>query len=122
MPIGPVVVVDQIADDHPSKKAGQELTQQYNEKYGEKSFTSFAGHANDAFRLLEAAVPTALKAGKPGTPEFRQGLRDALEATKDVVGVHGVYTMTADNHFGLDNRGRVLIQVQGGEFKLIQAQ
>lgn len=122
MPIGPVVVVDQIPDDHPSKKAGQELTKQYNEKYGEKSFTSFAGHANDAFRLLEAAVPTALKAGKPGTPEFRQGLRDALEATKDVVGVHGVYTMTADNHFGLDNRGRVLIQVQGGEFKLIQPQ
>ncbi len=120
MPIGPVVVVDQIADDHPSKKAGQDFVKLYNEKYGEKSFTSFAGHAHDAFKLLEAAVPVALKAGKPGTPEFRQGLRDALEATKDVVGVHGVFNMTPTDHFGTDDRGRVLIKVEGGAFKLVK--
>ncbi len=33
--------------------------------------------------LLNRAVPLALKAGAPGTPEFRRALRDALEGTKN---------------------------------------
>ncbi|WP_020396355.1 ABC transporter substrate-binding protein [Thiolinea disciformis] len=120
MPIGPVVVVDQIAADHPSKAEGEKLVKAYNAKYGDASFTSFAGHAHDAFKLLEAATPIALKTAKPGTPEFRQALRDALEASKEVVGVHGVYNMTPDDHFGLDQRGRVLVKVVDGKYQLIK--
>ncbi|MCB1958056.1 MAG: ABC transporter substrate-binding protein [Rhodocyclaceae bacterium] len=119
MPIGPVVVVDQIADSHPSKAAGAAFVKAYEAKYGAGSFSSFAGHAYDAYHLLAAAIPVALKSAKPGTAEFRQALRDALEASKDVVGVHGVFTMTPQDHFGMDERGRVLIQVVQGGYKLL---
>ena len=64
-------------------------------------------------------MPAALEKAKPGTAEFRQALRDALESSKDVVGVHGVFNMTPDNHFGMDERGRVLIRVEQGGYKLL---
>jgi len=119
LPVGPVVVVNQIADGHPSKRIGAAFVQQYEEKYGTGSFSSFAGHAYDAYRLLEAAVPVALKSAQPGTAEFRQAVRDALETNKDVVGVHGVYNMSPDDHFGLDRRGRVLVRIDQGRYTLI---
>lgn len=119
MPIGPVVVVDQMPDSHPSKTLGMQFVKDYEAKYGANSFSSFAGHAFDAGRLIEAAVPVALESAKPGTPEFRKALRDALEASKNVVGVHGVFNMTPDDHFGMDDRGRVLIRVENGGYKLL---
>ncbi|MBR0565312.1 ABC transporter substrate-binding protein [Azoarcus sp. L1K30] len=119
MPIGPVVVVDQIPDSHPSKKPGQAFVKAYEEKYGAGTFSSFAGHVHDAGSLLQAAVPVALKKAKPGTSEFRAALRDAIEGAKDVVGVHGVFNMTPTDHFGMDDRGRVLIRVENGGYKLI---
>ena len=45
--------------------------------------------------------------------------RDALEASKEVVGVHGVFNMTPTDHFGLDDRSRVLIRIEGGAYKLV---
>ena len=39
---------------------------------------AFAGHVWDATLLLQKAVPVALKSARPGTPEFRSALRDAL--------------------------------------------
>lgn len=119
MPVGPVVVARQIPDSHPSRKLGIDFVQKYEEKYGAGSFVSFAGHAYDAYHLIEAAVPVALKKAKPGTPEFRKALRDAMETNKEVVATHGVYNMTPTDHFGLDQRGRVLIRVEGGAYKLL---
>lgn len=122
LPVGPVVVADQLPDSHPSKKLGIEYTKRYEEKYGKGSFSSFGAQFYDAFLLLEAAVPSALKVAKPGTPEFRQALRDALEASHEVVATHGVYNMTPTDHFGLDSRARVIIQVKDGDWKLIDTE
>lgn len=119
MPIGPVVVVDQIADDNPSKVLGMQFVEDYESMYGAGSFSSFAGHVFDAGQLIEAAVPVALQSARPGTPEFRVALRDALESSKSVVGVHGVFNMTPEDHFGMDDRGRVLIRVENGGYKLL---
>jgi hypothetical protein len=55
----------------------------------------------DGYLLLNAAVPVATQTAKPGTPEFRQALRNALENVHNVVGTHGVYNMTAKDHSGL---------------------
>lgn len=120
IPVGPVVVVDQIADSHPSKSVGKNLVTKYEEKYGAGSFSSFAGHAFDAWRLIEQAVPVALKSAKPGTPEFRAALRDALEGNKEVIASHGVYNMNANDHFGLDERSHVLVKIDSGNYKLIK--
>ena len=67
---------------------------------------------------LEAAVPQALKKAKPGTPEFRTALRDALESMKDIVTPEAVYTMSATNHNGADSRSQVLVRIVDGAWKL----
>lgn len=119
LPVGPVVVANQLPDDHPTKKPSLEFVKAYEAAHGAGSFASFAGHMYDAGKLLEFAVPVALKKAKPGTLEFRAALRDAIESAKDVVGVHGVYTMSKDDHFGHDARSRVLVKVENGDWKLL---
>ncbi|MBP6762978.1 MAG: branched-chain amino acid ABC transporter substrate-binding protein, partial [Thauera sp.] len=74
----------------------------------------------DAGVLLEAAVPHALKSAKPGTAEFRAELRKALEASKEVAGATGIYTMSAEDHLGLDERSRVMIEIRNGEWSLLK--
>jgi branched-chain amino acid transport system substrate-binding protein len=119
LPVGPVSAVRQLADSHPSKAAGMDLLNKYEAQFGAGSFSAFAGYAHDAYRLIEAAVPAAKAKAAPGTPEFRAALRDAIEASKEVVGVHGVFNMTPTDHFGLDARSRVLVRIEGGAFKLV---
>ena len=68
--------------------------------------------------VLDASAKVALQKAKPGTPEFRAALRDALEHVSNVVGTHGVYNMTPGNHNGLDERARVLVQVVNGQWRL----
>jgi branched-chain amino acid transport system substrate-binding protein len=63
-----------------------------------------------------------MKKGKPGTPEFREALRTALENVKNVVGTHGVYNMDPKNHNGLDERARVLVHVENGAWHLMKSQ
>ncbi len=60
-----------------------------------------------------------MKKGKPGTPEFRQALRDAVESERNMVVSHGVLNMSPTDHFGHDERARVLLRVENGAFKLV---
>lgn len=119
LPVGPVVVASQLPDSHPSKKIGMDYTRRYEAKYGAGSFSSFGAQFYDAYLLFASAAPKALKTAKPGTPAFRQALRDALELTHEVVATHGVFNMTPSDHFGLDSRAAVLVRVEKGDWKLI---
>ncbi|MGZ5251550.1 MAG: ABC transporter substrate-binding protein [Caldimonas sp.] len=113
-----MLVLDQIADSNPAKKVALEYIGAYEKVYGSKPAT-FGANVYDAGLLLQKAVPEAAKKGKPGTPEFRAALRDALEQTKELVGTQGVYNMTAADHSGFDRRGRELMQLKDGKWALI---
>jgi branched-chain amino acid transport system substrate-binding protein len=117
LPIGPMLVYEQLPDSNPVKKAAAAYITQYEAKYGKDSRSTFGGHAYDAFMLLDKAVPEALKKAKPGTKEFRAALRDALE-TGTVVASHGVFVMSPQDHNGLDNRARVMIRIENGRWVL----
>ena len=118
LPIGPMLVFEQLPDSNPLKKSAAEYITKYEAKYGKDSRSTFGGHAWDAYVLLANAIPEALKKAKPGTKEFRLALRDALEAEKEVVATHGVYTMSALDHNGLDNRARTMIKIDNGKWVL----
>jgi len=118
LPIGPMLVFEQLPDTNPIKKTAAEYIGKYEAKYGKDSRTTFGGHAWDAYLLLAQAIPEALKKAKPGTKEFRLALRDALESTKELVATHGVYTMSPQEHNGLDNRARTMIRIENGKWML----
>ena len=119
-PTGPLIVAEDLPADNPVKKVALDFVTRYEKTFGAGTRNGFAGYSYDGFLLLDAAVPNAAKKAKPGTPEFRQALRDALENVKNVVGTHGVYNMTPTNHNGLDQRARVLVHVENGEWKLLK--
>jgi branched-chain amino acid transport system substrate-binding protein len=118
LPAGPVLVAAQLPDSNPVKKSALDYIKKYEAAHGPGSVSTFGAHAWDAGLLLANAVPTALKKGKPGTKEFRAGLRDALEATKNLYAAHGVFNMTAGDHLGFDQRSRVMVKVEGGKWVL----
>nr|WP_297383796.1 ABC transporter substrate-binding protein [uncultured Roseateles sp.] len=117
LPAGPVLVVDQLPADHPAKKSAKAYVTEYEKAYGKGSVSTFGGHAWDAGLLLQAAIPNAIKKAQPGTPQFRAALRDALEGVKELPGAHGVFTMSANDHLGLDQRARVMVKIENGTWK-----
>lgn len=118
-PIGPVLVSKQLPDSHPVKQVATRFVEEYEKVYGPGTFSAFAARIHDVWKLIEMAVPVALQKAKPGTVEFRQALRDALENSKNVVGADGVFNMTPDDHYGHDERSRVLATIRNGEFTLL---
>ncbi len=114
-----MLVLNEVADSVPSKKIATQYTNEYEAMYGTRPDT-FGAVFYDAGLLLQRAIPVALKQGTPGTPEFRTALRDALEATSELVATQGVYNMTPQDHSGFDQRGRVLITVKDGKFTLLR--
>ncbi len=116
LPAGPVLVADQLPNDHPVKKSALAYVTAYEAAQGKGSVSTFGAHAWDVGALLQAAVPVALKKGQPGTKEFRAALRDALEGLKNVAGAHGIFNMTPNDHLGLDQRAAVMIQIRDGKW------
>ncbi len=119
-PTGPLIVAEDLPDDFPTKKVSLDFVQRYEAMFGPHTRNAFAGYTYDGVLLLDKAAGVAIKKAKPGTPEFRAALRDALENVKNVVGTHGVYNMTPANHNGLDERARVLVDVVNGEWRLMK--
>src|SRR5262249_16157736 len=76
---GPLIVAEQLPDSNVAKKPAVEFARAYNKANGENSVSAFPGFAWDGFLLVQAAIPEAMKKAKPGTPEFRAALNEALE-------------------------------------------
>lgn len=118
LPTGPVLVAAQLPADNPVRKSAAEYVGKYEAVHGKGSVNAFGGYAWDAGQLLAEALPAALKKAQPGNREFRLALRDAIEATKNLAASHGVYNMTPNDHLGLDQRARVMVTIQDGNWKL----
>ena len=114
---GPAVIAEQLPDKHPSKPVAIDFVQKYEKAYGPNSRNQFAGHAYDAQIVLEKIVPVALKKAKPGTPEFRAALRDAMETMGRTVFSHGVMNWTPADHWGYTLETGVMLKVVDGKFK-----
>ena len=116
MSSGPVMDPEDQPDSALTKKPGLALNKAYEAKYGANSRSQFAGHSYDAFLVLERVVPVALKKAKPGTPEFREAIRQALLTEKEIAASQGVYNFTEKDRYGLDDRARILLTVKDGKY------
>jgi branched-chain amino acid transport system substrate-binding protein len=118
MASGPVMDPEDQPDTAPTKKPGLALDSAYEAKYGPNSRSQFAGHSYDAFKVLERVVPVALKTAKPGTPEFREAIRQALLSEHEIAASQGVYNFTEKDRYGLDDRSRIILTVKDGKYVL----
>ncbi|KKW69367.1 branched-chain amino acid ABC transporter substrate-binding protein [Lampropedia cohaerens] len=114
-----MLVMDEVSDAHPSKPVARKYIDDYTALYGSEPAT-FGANVYDAGLLLEAAIPVAAKVAEPGTAAFRVALRDALENVRELPATQGVYNMTPEDHSGFDERGRELITVKEGAWRLLK--
>jgi branched-chain amino acid transport system substrate-binding protein len=113
---GPAVIAEQLPDSHPSKKVSVDFVNKFEAANGPKSRNQFAGHAYDFQVTMEKVLPVALKKAKPGTPEFRAAIRDAIEGMGRTVFAHGVMNWTKEDHWGYTMETGVMLKVVDGQF------
>ena len=65
-------------------------------------------------------IPVALKTAKPGTPEFREAIRQAFMSEHEIAATQGVYNFTEKDRNGLDDRSRILLTVKNGKYVLLK--
>lgn len=118
LPVGPNLVWEQLPDGYATKAASAHFVPLYEDKFGKKTRSNFAAQAYDVLLMLERALPEAGKSAKPGTEAFRVALRDALENLKELPANAGVFTMTPQDHSGMDKRGRVIVEIKDGTWVL----
>jgi len=116
MPTGPVIVAEQLPDGYPTKKIAMDFRAAFQKVNNAPTSDAFSAYSFDGWLVFTDAAARAK--GEPGTPEFRLSLRDAIASTKEVVGTHGVYNFKPGNLYGVDERARVIVKLDNGQWKL----
>ena len=116
---GPAVVADLLPESNASKALGMRFMSEYEKVYGPHSANQFAAHSFDTYVVLQKAVPIALKKAKPGTPEFRAALKDALETMGRTPVSQGVLHWTPTDHFGFTPETGVLLKIVKGDWQVV---
>jgi branched-chain amino acid transport system substrate-binding protein len=119
-PTGPVIVAEQLPDEHPTKKAALQFRAAYQKTVGEPPTDAYSAYSFDAFLIFADAAKRASAKARPGTPEFRDALRDALFEVRELAGTHGVYTFRTGQTFGVDERARVVVRLDKGKWELLK--
>jgi len=120
VPSGPVMVADQLAADNPVRKVALAYRDAYQRTNGSPPVDAFSAYTYDAYLVFSDAAARALKTrAEPGTPQFRAALKDAIAATHELAGTHGVFTFRPDDAYGLDKRSAVVIKLNAGQWKLV---
>jgi branched-chain amino acid transport system substrate-binding protein len=119
VPFAAVMGVDQVPKNYPARDSAASFVSAYEAKFGKDTGTIYSAQAWDAVWLFKRAAEVALKDAKPGTPEFREKLRTALENTKDFPLARGVFTYSPTDHAGLDASALFLGRYAGGKVKIV---
>jgi branched-chain amino acid transport system substrate-binding protein len=118
-PTGPVIVAEQLAANNPIRKISMDFRAAYQKANGAAPNDAFSAYSFDAWLLFADAAQRALTKAEPGTPAFRLALRDAIVNTRELVATHGVYNFKPDNRYGSDERSRVMVKLEKGQWKLV---
>jgi branched-chain amino acid transport system substrate-binding protein len=114
MPCSAVIIAGDVPDDNPQKAVFTEFSDAYTESTGE-SLSTFGGHGWDSLKwVIEAleSLPDGLSLA-----EQRAGVRDYIETNiKDWPGTAGVFSLSADDHYGLTPESFTWFKVENGAF------
>ncbi|MBI2739253.1 MAG: ABC transporter substrate-binding protein [Rhodospirillales bacterium] len=115
---GPVIVAEQLPDDHFSKKISLAFREAYQKANGMPTTDGFSAYSFDAWLVFLDAAKRAMATGaKPGTPEFRTALKNAIFTTKDLAGTHAIYNFKPGDSYGVDDRALVMVRLVNGQWK-----
>ena len=119
MTVAPVLVAEQLPESNPTRKPAVDFVNRFEKAHGAGLALAVRGDGLGCAADRPAGRRARpLKKARPGTPEFRAALRDAIENLKDFVGSEGVYNMSPSDHNGVDSRSQVMVKIENGGWKL----
>ncbi len=113
MPSTKLMAWEQLPDSDPQKKVIKDFVHLYNDVYKinkEFPINTHSGYAWDAIYIVADAMK------KAGVEPAK--LRDAIEQTKNHVGISGTYNLTAEDHNGLGPDSMIIVKVVNGKWEL----
>jgi branched-chain amino acid transport system substrate-binding protein len=113
LPAAALLVADTLPDADAQKKVVAAYKRDYEARF-KQEVSTFGGHAYDGLMILLDAMRRA------GTTD-KGRVRDAIEATRGYVGTGGVVNMSAQDHMGLDLTAFRMLEVRGGDWKLVDS-
>ena len=102
---------------NPTRKLGLAFREVFQKVNNAPTSDAYSAYSFDAWLVFVDAAARAK--GEPGTAGFRQSLRDAIFSTREVVGTHGVYNFKPGSLDGVDERARVIVTLDQGQWKLV---
>lgn len=114
---GPAVVPEQLPASAAFRDLATDFVTRYEKLYGPGTRNLFAAHAYDGNLVLQKVLPMALKKAKPGTQEFRDALRVALETAGPILISQGTIHYTDKDHFGLGDDARIVLTIKDGKWE-----
>jgi branched-chain amino acid transport system substrate-binding protein len=109
LPAGKLAIYEKMKSSDPQVKVLRDYDHSYKKAVGVEAST-FGGYAYDAFQML---VDPLLK----GATTAEQ-IRANIEQLKKLVGVSGVFTMSATNHNGLDLSAFEMVRIVKGDWEI----
>ena len=109
MPSTKLLVASQLPDSDAQKAVEIDFIKEY-EARGLANMSTHSGYAWDAIQLVFKAME------KAGTEPA--ALRNAIESTKNYIGVSGVYTLSPTDHCGLQTDSLVIVEIADGKWNL----
>jgi len=110
LPASALLVADKLPDSDPQKKTVVDYKTTFEENT-KQPVSTFGGHAYDGLMMVVDAVK------RTNSTEPKK-LRDAIEATKGLMGTAGAITMTPTDHMGLDLTAFRMLEIKNGEWTL----
>jgi branched-chain amino acid transport system substrate-binding protein len=111
MPSTRLMAAEQLPDNDPQRPVVLDFIKAYKDR-GLTGLSTHSGYAWDAVQLVFNAMK---KAGVEA-----EALRNAIEQTQNYIGVSGIYNLSATDHCGLNADSMVMLQVTGGQWKLLK--
>jgi branched-chain amino acid transport system substrate-binding protein len=119
MPTGPIIVAEQLPNNYPTKKVALDFRDVFQKVNNAPTTDAYSAYSFDGYMVFADAAARAMPKAEPGTPQFRVALRDAIMSAKEVVGTHGVYNFKQGQLYGVDERARVIVKLENGQWKLV---
>ncbi len=113
-PAGKLLVVDEIPAIDSQKDVLTSYRDEYEALYGEGTINTFGGHAYDALYMVVKALED-MEEGL-SLAESRAAIRDGLEQITGFVGISGIFTMSPEDHLGMQPGSLALIEIVDGGY------
>jgi len=117
-PAGKLLVVDEIPASDPQKDVLTDYRDDYLAAYPNESISTFGGHAYDALSMVVIALEELEE--DLDLADSRAAVRDNLEQITDFVGISGIFTMSPEDHLGMQPGSLALIEIVDGTWTIVQ--